>query len=162
MTRVRLAALVVLVAGLGVPVPSEATHAMGYTEFELTGVPCSALCPSGEDRCALPPETVPGSWDEQIVAVPEAIEGVVPRLLTIAIAPVVDWDLVVCRLSQGDHYGFGSTQIDPLEPCSIDVIGCVEQIRMPVRPGDVLLIRAFNDTDPFPSPGSYFFQALHS
>lgn len=115
-------------------------------------VPCAAAgCPylsfrdtaTGESACTRSPQfSPPGSWADVNVKVPAKVGGRVPQAIVVRISPSVDWDLFVCRLEHGDYVYAGNGEPPP--DCSV---GCKEEAKVSVLPGQTLLLRAWNFSD---------------
>ncbi len=149
-----------------------------------TSTICATLCPdssaiinndgnglSTPARCTAPPLTVPGSYDEIRVVVPDAIvDGREPDAVAFTIYPELDYDATACRVRSPGTLD-EAYEVAPHSqvlcyhwcagPCTfpIDGIGCPERVVVLVEPGETYALRVFNVADVFAVGGTYRFFA---
>jgi hypothetical protein len=136
-----------------------ASHGSGGATEPVTGAfeatPCAALCANhaaGADACRAPsPE---GSWDEIVVTA-------TGTLLTVEVAPRVDWDSFICTKPESGTNGevlvvganlIGDECDNTLGSSNLVPIGCDEVLQIGTEPGTRYVVRAYNVADPFPAP----------
>lgn len=146
--------------------------------FDAADTPCLNTCPfntgllvtgdaeypmtdSAEAACAAEPTSLPGTWQDHPLTVPAAVDGVTPTVLRWEMYPKVDWDGYICR-AEPDEYGFryvahGTLGGNQPECEEIGGTACAEDIRAFVRPGDELILRAYNWADTEPVATAYEF-----
>lgn len=171
MRRMVATAAALAVAALCVAASSPAVAARGpdHRYEAYAPYPCSALCPYWTDfdiqtqwdtACRAEPLTVPGSYHDLGITVPAEDGGVIPKLITWTVRPVVDYDIVVCHAgpdgrANGKAAGLSVCSCDVL--CTHEMFGCVEEDSQPVRPGERYVLRAYNWSDLFPAPAVYYY-----
>jgi hypothetical protein len=147
----------------------------GTTPVELNApTPCLALCPYWEGTpgetaaeleatCAAEPASPGGSWDDVRVTVPETVTAPdghtgAPTHLTFMLAPDVDHDGWICA-ADGEERFVASAANTTSDMCAVGPIGCKEQATIPVTPGETLVLRVYNWSDPNADPmASYGFK----
>lgn len=146
-------------------------ESVGVTPLALhAAVPCLVACPywqgtpgtttqEQEATCATAPSTVPGSWADHVVTVPDAVPGEgVPTELAFLLDPDVDHDAWICRAEPGANgrryvaTGANTTT----EMCVVGPIACREQVTIPVTPGETFVLRVYNWADTNPDPRAVY------
>jgi hypothetical protein len=94
----------------------------------------------------LPVPAPPGTWSDILVKVPAKVAGRVPIILSATIFnPTGNWDLFICKVVKG-KYVFASFDV-PSVPCPPPGIGCTQNPKTTVKPGQTLVLRAYNFFD---------------
>lgn len=164
-------ALTTFVLTMAVASPSGAHTYPGATPVEWEALPCAVACSywinNGFTPCSNP--FPPGSFDDVRTApAPEREEGKV-IVLEATLDPVVDWDLFLCvgnpptdqTCTTGECVTIIGEPCDtPLGPNHIVPAGCHEDASTPVSPGQTVILRAYNWSDPLPATGSYWFRII--
>jgi len=118
-------------------------------------LPCGVACtlPDGH-ACGAP--LASWGYDEVRVTAPPG-----SSVMTVRIDPVVDWDMFVCHGAVERAVGaniLGEPCDNALAPQNPAPVGCTERVIVPVMPGQIFTVRAFNIADPFPAPYQVGFQ----
>lgn len=121
------------------------------------GIPCAAACPywnlttdGHEAACQPQPLAPPGSWQDVVVTVPDAVEGAMPTSLAFRIRPSIDEDSFVCRGSPDeDGRYFVATGAAPNAGVCDPTLGeaCEEVTAIAVAPGETYVLRVYNWAD---------------
>lgn len=150
-----------------------ATHEQGSwverTDVSFTAaIPCITACPSWTESvtdgshapCRPHPTTVPGSWDDRRMTIPDDVAGARPSSLRFVIHSEVDFDSFICRVlhpgspaERWEEAARGATLLcggcgHCSEVGTVEVIGCMEIATIGVAPGEVYVLRVFNWSDP--------------
>lgn len=166
MRRTMLAAALLLTL---VPLPAQARETSPKKIVFETTAPCGGVCPHWQSvrqneafakACEKNPTTVPGSWDDVRVKVPASIAGRKPTGLHFILEPGLEYDGFICKVvnagKTNETYKFGVTSANQVsENCDALFMGCREEVRFAVRPGQTIVMRAYNWSDGQTCPGSY-------
>lgn len=170
MRRATLVPLAALAIGLAGALPAHAERGPVHRYEARTTAPCTAVCPYWTDSstgtqwdtaCLANPLTVPGSYHDVPLLVPFVDGNVMPTVLFWGLMPALDYDGVVCYADAsgrptGKAAGHSANEIDNC-CCPISLLGCSEEVAIPVKPGERYVLRAFSWADPFPCPAYFYF-----
>lgn len=168
--------LVAAIASSGVPAGA---HDLDGTEVSFEATPCAQACgflmrvrslstedpfESFRNPCS-PAFLFPASIAEYVTPpAPQPPPGKVV-LLEVTLDSTVDWDLYICAIGSPEIRAQGANLL--LEPCdgsageqSLVPVGCHEDASVLLVPGQSVILRAVNVSDPFPARGEYRFTYL--
>ncbi len=147
--------LLLVTTALMLPAPALAKTTVTYQ----TTLPCAVACPSwttlddgGRASCRREPATVPGSWDEIRVTVPEGA-----HTFRAAIEPAhTGYEGYICRVIDP---GLPTERYEHANTLAYLLCGdCREaSATVPVVAGEVYVVRVYNFADLPTCPGSYEF-----
>ncbi len=165
--KVRSLLVAALLAALTIPTPAAADTLSRIDVIFDTEASCAFACPIflDSDGCEKEPTTIPGSWDDIRVTVPDEVTGVAPNLLRFQIRPEVDHDAYICLVvhpgTPDEYYELYACICNAIgEPCRYEApvgLGCQQTGTVVVQPGQVLVLRAYNWLDVEDCEGSYWW-----
>lgn len=148
-------------------VPAGAHTRPGATEVTFEGLPCAVACASWVDEGFFPCENPfpPGSYDDALTTPAPTPDPGRFVILTGTIDPELDWDVYFCEseppyreLAQGAN--LDQQRCDTLGQNSAIPLGCHEDMSIPVRAGQTVIMRAYNWSDALPATGHYWFDEI--
>jgi len=157
-------------------VPAEAKN-IGTEELRWSAPwPCAAACPwttaaiTGEaaltssngntEACKLTPLTVADSWDDIGVTVPAKIGQYKPVQMTVTMAPTVDYELWICKVSGKGAMSFKARGKVQSGQCEAEGVGCPEKVTFNVKPGEGYILRAYHVADVAAAYGKYWYKGV--
>lgn len=168
----RTLALVALLIAGSMPLASQASQQTEWQSVQMHApVPCSAACPYWVDdwdaACVRDPVSIPGSWADFRVPVPESSSG--RLVLDAQLLSAVDYDGFLCRVhargtasERWEAVGTFSNLLLVATPCAGDPlpVGCPESGSFLIEPGGDYVVRAFNWSDPGAATLKYRFFSI--